>query len=318
MIALTLDCPANAGDFDEQGYLDGNPDVAQAVQAGSIQSGRAHFELHGLYERRKMRRPLARCLPLKRAKLEKLAPLLRSDLPRRESDGMLDYLSDQLRRQAAAVATSAVSGHSYDPFAREMIARYSEGWILDCGAGKRGVYYSNVVNFEIVPYDTTDVLGIGEELPFQDESFDAVFSLSVLEHVRDPFRCAQELTRVLKPGGELLCAVPFLQPLHGYPGHYFNMSHQGLRSLFEGRLQVESHIVPPSGLPVWTLSWMLNSWAAALDPETRRRFLDTRVSDLIGDPVNLLNQPFVKELPAEKNLELASMTLLRARKPPAT
>jgi SAM-dependent methyltransferase len=172
-----------------------------------------------------------------------------------------------------------------------------------------------VVNLEIVSYDTTDVLGVGEELPFHDGTFDGVFSFSVLEHVRDPFRCAREVIRVLKPGGELLCAVPFLQPLHGYPGHYFNMSHQGLRSLFEGGLGIESQTVPPSGLPIWTLTWILKSWSEALDPETRQKFLDTKIGDLLGDPVDFLGQPFVTELSPEKNLELASMTLLRARKP---
>ncbi len=315
MIALTLDFPATRDNFDEESYLASNPDVARAVREGSMPSGWAHFLQFGIHEGRKLRLPAGQCLPLKRAKLNRLQPLLRADLPRRTSDGMEDFLSDELRLQAAAVPTDAVSCHNYDPFARELISQYGEGLILDCGAGRRNVYYSNVVNLEIVPYDTTDVLGVGEELPFHDASFDAVFSFSVLEHVRDPFRCAREVIRVLKPGGELLCAAPFLQPLHGYPGHYFNMSHQGLRSLFEGPLQVESHIVPASGLPIWTLTWILNSWAAALDPETRRQFLETKVSGLLGDPVAFLAKPFVTGLPPEKNLELASMTLLRARKP---
>jgi len=314
MIALTLEFPANAENFDEQGYLDCNPDVARAVREGSMPSGWVHFQHFGIREARKMRFPPAHCLPLKREKQRRLEPLLRSDLPRDISDGMVDFLSETLRGQAAAVATEAVSSHTYDPFARELISKYSDGWILDCGAGRRNVYYSNVVNLEIVPYDTTDVMGVGEELPFQNECFDAVFSFSVLEHVRDPFRCAGEVTRVLKPGGELLCAVPFLQPLHGYPGHYFNMSHQGLRSLFESELTVEWQTVPPSGLPIWTLSWILSSWAAGLDGETRRQFLDMKVGNLLADPVGFLGQPFVTELKAEKNLELASMTMLRARK----
>ena len=315
MIALTLDFPASAENFDEHGYLECNPDVARAVQEGSMPSGWTHFQQFGIQEARKMRLSSAHCLPLKREKLRRLEPLLRTDLSRRDSDGMVDFLSDQLRRQAAAVSTDAVSSHNYDPFARELISLHSDGWILDCGAGRRNVYYSNVVNLEIVPYDTTDVLGVGEELPFSDGSFDAVFSFSVLEHVRDPFRCAQEVVRVLKPGGDLLCAVPFLQPLHGYPGHYFNMSHQGLRSLFEGHLDIESQTVPPSGLPIWTLSWILNSWAAALNGDTRQQFLDTKIGGLLGDPVSFLSQPFVTELAADKNLELASMTMLRARKP---
>ena len=315
MISVTLDFAATAENFTEEGYLACNPDVKRAVEAGSMASGLAHFQQFGVNEARKVRLSSAHCLPLKRAKLQRLEPLLRTDLPRKTPDGLVDFLSDELRQKAAAVATDAISSHNYDPFARALIARYSEGLILDCGAGRRNVYYSNVVNLEIVPYDTTDVLGVGEELPFEDATFDAVFSLSVLEHVRDPFRCAREVIRVLKPGGELLCAVPFLQPMHGYPGHYFNMSREGLRSLFEGQLEIETQSVPPSGLPIWTLTWILNSWAGALDAETRSQFLEMKIGDLLGDPVGFLAQPFVTGLSAEKNFELASMTMLQARKP---
>jgi SAM-dependent methyltransferase len=119
-------------------------------------------------------------------------------------------------------------------------------------AGLRDIYYDNVVNYEIVDYDTTDVIGPGERLPFRDGVFDAVISIAVLEHVRDPFACAAEIVRVLKPGGELVCSVPFLQPLHGYPHHYYNMTPQGLRALFERSLLIPTRVKTdsPTGVKV--------------------------------------------------------------------
>jgi SAM-dependent methyltransferase len=75
------------------------------------------------------------------------------------------------------------------------------GPILDVGAGNFApTYRDDVINVEIVPYPTTDVIGASEYLPFADESFDLVISVAVLEHVRDPFAAARELQRVLKAG----------------------------------------------------------------------------------------------------------------------
>jgi SAM-dependent methyltransferase len=172
----------------------------------------------------------------KARKLARLAELLRTDLPHRLSERGYDFLTDELRQQFNITDTDNVSSNQYDPTALAMIETYRDGWILDCGAGSRRVYYDNVVNFEICDYDSTDVRGVGERLPFRDGVFDAAFSFAVLEHVKDPFACAREIARTLKPGGVLYCVVPFLQPLHGYPNHYFNMSHQGLRTLFEPSL----------------------------------------------------------------------------------
>ncbi len=250
----------------------------------------------------------------KRRKLERIRPLLRTDLSIAETPGHFDALTSDLRRQCNIADTDNVSANNYDPTALAMIRNHTGGLILDCGAGLRTVYHDDVVNFEIVPYPTTDVLGVGECLPFCDNSFDAAFSFNVLEHVRDPFTCAAELARVLKPGGELYCVVPFLQPLHGFPHHYYNMTYQGLRNLFESHLRIEKQEVLPSGMPIFTVNWILRQWVAGLRGRTRRKFLGLRVRDLIVDPVEWLSSPVVAGLPADVRFELASATALFARK----
>ncbi len=53
----------------------------------------------------------------------------------------------------------------------------------------------------------------GEHLPFPDESIDFILSHEVLEHVLDDRSAAQEMLRVLRPGGRLALFVPN----RGYP-----------------------------------------------------------------------------------------------------
>jgi SAM-dependent methyltransferase len=315
MPSLRLRQIATPENFDEAGYLAANPDVRDAVAAGAFSSGLDHFHKHGVHESRQLQLNAGVLAQAKARKLERVAPLLRNDMPVVKHAGHYDFLSETLRRECNIVDTDAVSSNDYDGKVLSLIERHTQGLILDCGAGRRSTYYDNVVNFEIVDYDTTDVRGVGESLPFADASFDAVVSIAVLEHVRDPFRCAAELVRVLKPGGELICCVPFLQPYHGYPHHYYNMTHQGLRALFERDLVVETIEVYDSILPIWSLTWMLQSWVDGLAGAAKEDFLKMTVADLIHAPTSYLSAPFVRQLSHAKNLELASANVLTARKP---
>ena len=60
--------------------------------------------------------------------------------------------------------------------------------------------------------------GLGEYIPFPDESFDVVCSFQVLEHVQDPFKVLSESWRVLKQGGVLYCDAPNYRTF--WEGHY--------------------------------------------------------------------------------------------------
>lgn len=48
----------------------------------------------------------------------------------------------------------------------------------------------------------------GEHLPYPNESFDAILSNEVIEHVQDDALCIQEMIRVLKPRGRIVLFCP--------------------------------------------------------------------------------------------------------------
>lgn len=304
---------ASEVNFDETLYLKSNPDVAASIRVGHFSSGREHFLKHGKREGRKFRHGVEKIAEARKAKLKKIEPLLRRDMEMTQKEGKLNFLTSKLRKSMRIVSTDNISSHGYAGKVLEMISRHD--LVLDCGCGRRPEYFHNVINYEIVDYDTTDVIGVGEQLPFKDNSFDAVVSIAVLEHVRDPFICAQEISRVLKPGGELYCSVPFLQPYHGYPHHYFNATHQGIQRLFEDVLDIRDVSSGGAGHPIFTLHWLLRSWVHGLPDETKKQFTAMSIAEILAsEPEIFLTHP-ISNLNAETLRELACSFEMTATKP---
>jgi hypothetical protein len=60
----------------------------------------------------------------------------------------------------------------------------------------------------------------------------------------------------------------FLQPLHGYPSHYYNMTPFALRDLFQ---DLEIEVLRPASYqhPWFALAWILGRLQAGLDEKER-------------------------------------------------
>lgn len=70
-----------------------------------------------------------------------------------------------------------------------------------------------------VPEAKFDIASV-TEIPFEDECFDGVFCLEVLEHVPDTEKAICEMARVLKPGGKIIIIdknILSLEPLYLIP-----------------------------------------------------------------------------------------------------
>jgi SAM-dependent methyltransferase len=299
--------------FDEKLYLKENKDVRDALEDGTIRSAYQHFKRHGYKEHRKQekREYLDSIIALRKGKAERIKKLLKPQISIvQKDDYTIDCRTEDTKQKFNFDLSDKVSSFFYDQLPLDIINGCPEGIILDCGAGFRPVYYDNVVNYEIAPYPTTDVLGFAEDLPFADNSFDAVFSFAVLEHVKFPFEAAKEMCRVLKPGGTVAVSAAFLQPLHAYPNHYFNMTGPGLRVLFENDIDIDRQFINAGTGPIATLTWFLREWERNLPKDERKRFRNTKIGSLLGQPYEYANHPFVTSLPEKTSFELASATLL--------
>ena len=108
-------------------------------------------------------------------------------------------------------------------------------------------YLKKIVYKVMDPVDTyhPDVVGDIHEMPFPDNSLEAILCIAVLEHVYNPLRAVEEMYRTLKPGGKVFVYMPFLYGYHaqpGYYGDYWRITEDGARHTFRifSKLEVRS------------------------------------------------------------------------------
>lgn len=147
------------------------------------------------------------------------------------------------------------------------ITSYSTGIVLDigCGSGiqkkylKTGcLYFGLDLPFTSINWYRTrpDIYGTADTLPLKDASVTTVLLLDVLEHIKAPQKCMEELYRVLSPEGILIIKIPFLYPIHDAPLDFTRWSEYGLLELLEThKFQlIESN---KFGLPVETAALLM-------------------------------------------------------------
>ena len=78
-----------------------------------------------------------------------------------------------------------------------------------------------------------DIFYNGKDIPFENNNFDLVFALMVIEHADDPQKLLQEMIRVVKPNKYVLVKVPYLTPEHEIPYDFLRLTSFGLKKLFK-------------------------------------------------------------------------------------
>lgn len=110
--------------------------------------------------------------------------------------------------------------------------------ILEIGArsvDKRWIFAGckEYIGFDLHPGDGVDVVGDCHLLSnyFPPNHFDAVFSISVFEHLAMPWKAVLEINRVMKQGGLLFVATHPTWPPHALPWDFWRFSKESFHAL---------------------------------------------------------------------------------------
>jgi GT2 family glycosyltransferase/glycosyltransferase involved in cell wall biosynthesis/SAM-dependent methyltransferase len=180
-------------------------------------------------------------------------------------------------------------GNPLPPRLRQLITQL-EGMGLHLSGGGTGTDAQNVVELDAALFGPTDVVADAHHLPFADDTFALVVAMNAFEHYRQPVRVAEQIERVLTPGGLVFVHTAFLQPEHETPNHYFNCTRYGLEQWFN-RFETVDLRVSENFHPGYALSWIASDVEDALardvSPPTAAAFRNATLgtfSDFWRDP----------------------------------
>jgi SAM-dependent methyltransferase len=187
----------------------------------------------------------------------------------------------------APIGSRLLETHHTHPYSEESLALIHGspgGVVLDFGAGHPHPdrLFPHVLLHEAVNYNQIDVVSLTPRLPYRDNTFDAVISQAVFEHIPRPWEVARELHRVLKPGGQIHIDTAFMQPFHSDPDHYFNMTIPGTREIFRPFREVRVG-VKPYQLPSFGLRMQLEVMLQHLSPGAWQSRMRSLLEDLQRD-----------------------------------
>jgi len=192
------------------------------------------------------------------------------DPPRLEADGTFNgqhhftfhgYLSCVARPQDVQVVFTTAAGREFMTSVENMVAvrradarcdalyaRFKDAvgcagapTLLDVGGRDRsGVdrsshfRHATTTVFDINPSDNVDVVGDAHEMSryLPADHYDFVQSISVFEHLAQPWVVVEEINKVMKPGGLLFVASHQTVGMHDVPWDFWRFSDQAYRSLF--------------------------------------------------------------------------------------
>ena len=162
-----------------------------------------------------------------------------------------------------------VAGDNLARLSKLLLSENAAPRVLVLGGTVIGQGMENVLShseIEVIESDVsfgprTALICDAHDIPFDDATFDGVIVEAVLEHVVDPYRCADEVYRVLKAGGMVYAETPFMQQVHAGRYDFTRFTHLGHRRLFRKFEEIDSGAACGPGMALaWSYCYFLQSF----------------------------------------------------------
>ncbi|MEJ0095235.1 MAG: methyltransferase domain-containing protein [Methylocella sp.] len=268
--------PVTRENFNAKAYLLANKDVAAAGV-----DPHEHFETHGYKENRLQINPELigigeyRARKFNRFKDALLLPygLNLVGFPALIGSEHFDLISYQ----------SESANGELGFFRSEIVDNPTKNY-LEIGCGFRELHHENCLYLEVYPSISADIIaGTDCTYPIKSGSMDGIGCFAVLEHTRKPWKVVDEIHRILKKDGKVFIDWPFLQPVHGYPSHYFNATREGLSSIFsDAGFRIDEAKTYHFQGPDYTIAWILGKFIRDLPSDKQARFMEMSLAELLG------------------------------------
>ena len=182
-------------------------------------------------------------------------------------------LKKTIRRFIPTIGKNIKGSENYSRLNDLLLRQSSSPRILVVGGSILGQGMESLANntaLDLVESDVsfgprTMLICDAHDIPFEDGSFDGVIVQAVLEHVVDPYRCVEEIHRVLNEQGVVYAETPFMQQVHCGRYDFTRFTHLGHRRLFRRFEEIDSGAVCGPGMALaWSYKYFLLSFTTSV------------------------------------------------------
>ena len=185
-------------------------------------------------------------------------------------DDKRQKLKNFAKRILPSISKNLKAKENYFDFKNLLLEKNSKSRVLVIGGGIAGAHIDilrdstlDIVDTDISFGPNIKVIADAHCLPFKRKSFDGVIVQAVLEHVIDPIKCVEEITRVLKNDGYVYAETPFMQQVHMPPYDFTRFTYLGHRNLFKQFAVIKSGAaIGPGSALAWSYLYFLLSFSS--------------------------------------------------------